>query len=73
MQIAAWLGHDVATLFRSYARVIAELDPTDRTPATERIEAARKSLRVIDRVTTGSNPRDPIYPKKPETAHLQAV
>ena len=38
--------HDAATTLRDYAHVIAELDPTDRTPAVSCIQAARKAVPV---------------------------
>jgi integrase len=44
VQVAAWLGHNVSETFKTYAHVIAELDPTDRTPATKRITTARRAV-----------------------------
>jgi integrase len=41
VQIAAWLGHNVSETFKTYAHVIAELDPTERPGAAERIAKAR--------------------------------
>ena len=42
----AMARHDAATTLRDYAHVIAELDPTDRTPAVSCIQAARKAVPV---------------------------
>jgi len=68
VQVAQWLGHNVSETFKTYAHVLAELDPTDRTPATKVIEAARKVVfqdisRTHGRVQPGaarakSNPRN---------------
>jgi hypothetical protein len=73
VRVAAWLGHDVATLYRDYARVIEELDPADKTTATARIAAVRKSLRVIDGSRPAKARANRSSPSKQKTAHLQAV
>ena len=44
VQIAAWLGHNVSKTLKTYAHVLAEFDPTDRTPASDVIETARKAV-----------------------------
>jgi integrase len=41
VQVAAWLGHNVSETYKTYAHVLAELDPADRTPADQRIIEAR--------------------------------
>lgn len=43
VQVAAWLGHSLAMLSDTYAHVIEELDPSDRQPAADMIEAAIKA------------------------------
>jgi integrase len=45
VQVAAWLGHNVSETFKTYAHVLGELDPSDRTSAADRIEAARAVTR----------------------------
>lgn len=42
VQVAAWMGHSLAELSKTYAHVIGELDPDDRRPAVDMIRAARK-------------------------------
>lgn len=46
VQVAAWLGHNVSELFKTYAHVIAEVDPADRTPAAEQVDIARRDISV---------------------------
>jgi integrase len=41
VQVAAWLGNDPTVTYGTYAHVIAELNPRDRTSATRRITKAR--------------------------------
>lgn len=43
VQVAAWMGHSLAELSKTYAHVIAELDPDDRRSAVDMIRDARKS------------------------------
>jgi integrase len=44
VEVAARLGHNVAETFKTYAHVIAELDPKDKTTATTRIKKARRAM-----------------------------
>jgi hypothetical protein len=67
------LGHDVATLYRDYARVIAELDPDDKTTATARITAARRKQQGTSKAQPKRTPAKRARPRKQKTAHLQAV
>jgi integrase len=73
VQIAAWLGHDVATLLRDYARVIAELDPADKTQAAQRIAAARRLAQVTDKSRPRRESVERSTPRKAKTAYLQAA
>jgi integrase len=73
VQAAAWLGHDVATLYRDYARVIAELDPDDKTTATARITAARGKLQGTSKAQPKRTPAGRTRPRKRKTVHLQAT
>lgn len=41
IQVAAWLGHSPAMTLTTYAHVIADLDPADRSTAAEVIKASR--------------------------------
>lgn len=41
VQVARWLGHSPAMTLSTYAHVIEDIDPADRTPADDLIEAAR--------------------------------
>lgn len=41
--VATWMGHSVAMLSKTYAHVIADVDPDDKTPAVEMIRKARKA------------------------------
>ncbi len=47
VQVAAWLGHNVSETFKTYAHVIAELDPSDRTTADKRIKKARRTVAAV--------------------------
>jgi integrase len=73
MQVAAWLGDNVATIYRYYARVIAELDPADKTSATERIKAARRTLQVTGKSQNKAAATKRSNPRKAKTRRLQAV
>jgi integrase len=44
VQVAAWLGHNVAELFKTYAHVLAEYDPAKRTTADKAIRDARRKV-----------------------------
>jgi integrase len=41
VQVAAWMGHSPAMLLSTYAHVIAEVDPDDRSSAVDMIRKAR--------------------------------
>jgi integrase len=41
VQVAAWMGHSLAELSKTYAHVIGEVDPDDRTSAVDMIRNAR--------------------------------
>lgn len=73
VQVAAWLGHDTATLLRDCTRVIAELDPADNTLAEQRIRAARSSEQVTDKSRRKARRAKRSAPSKQKTAILQAV
>jgi hypothetical protein len=73
VQVAAWLGHDVATLYRDYARVIAELDPADKTTATARIVAAKRRQQGTSKAQPKRTSAKRTRPRKRKTAPLQAV
>jgi integrase len=73
VQVAAWLGHDTATLLKDYARVIAELDPADKTPAATRITAARRSAQVTSKSRRKARRAKRSNPSNAKTAYLQAV
>jgi integrase len=63
VQIAAWLGHSPSMLLSTYAHVIADVDPADRTPAVEQIEAARRDMSVTwERVNPGPAQATPAAP-----------
>lgn len=44
VQVAQWLGHNPGMTFTTYAHVIADLDPKDRTPAERMITKARRAV-----------------------------
>jgi integrase len=44
VKVAEWLGHNVAETYKTYAHVLADLDPTDRTSAADRIAKARQDI-----------------------------
>ncbi len=46
VQVAAWMGHSPAMLLGTYAHVIAELDPDDRSSAVDMIRKARHDMPV---------------------------
>jgi integrase len=43
VQVAAWMGHSPAMLLTTYAHVIADVDPDDRSSAVDMIVRARRS------------------------------
>lgn len=57
VRVAAWLGHNVATTFATYAHVVADLDADDRTPVANAIAAARqdtsRTRQGVQRRSTG--------------------
>lgn len=46
VQVAAWMGHSPAMLLGTYAHVIAESDPDDRSTAEDMIRKARHDMPV---------------------------
>jgi len=46
VQVAQWMGHSPAVLLGTYAHVVAELDPDDRSSADEMIRKARRDMPV---------------------------
>lgn len=46
VQVAAWMGHSPAVLLGTYAHVVAELDPDDRSSAVDMIRKARHDMPV---------------------------
>jgi integrase len=73
VQVAAWLGHDPSMTHSTYAHVIDELDPADKTTATDRIAAARRALQVTDKSWPISARRKRKHRPHYKTAHLRAV
>lgn len=64
VQVAAWMGHAPSMLFSTYAHVMADMDPTDRTPAAEQIKAARRDMTVTwKRVKQGPAQAAPTGPR----------
>lgn len=72
VQVAAWLGHAPAMTLGTYALVIAELDPADRTAAADIIEAARHDISMTwtatDTVAAGTPGAAPPRAKSPALA-----
>jgi integrase len=55
VQVAAWMGHSLQELSKTYAHVIADLDPDDRRNAVDMVQDARQDdHRTTFRVLTGA-------------------
>jgi hypothetical protein len=46
VQVAKWLGHNVSEMYKTYAHVIDDLDPTDRKTTEEVIQGVRSDMTV---------------------------
>ena len=53
LEVARQAGHSPEECLRTYAHVFEEFDPADRTPAEERIRAARAKSGVHDLYIAG--------------------
>jgi integrase len=55
VQVAAWMGHSLQELSKTYAHVIADLDPDDRLSAVDMVQSARQdNPRTTLHVLTGA-------------------